>query len=266
MQTFLDSMMGKRMMMLGMILLGVLSLYFITKTVHEYREADVVGLGVSQTNQLPVTGTADMYVAPDIALVSFTITHESKTVADAQTYVDTLTKQATDFLTKNGIADKDMKTTGGYTNPQYDYMACPVYSGVPCVQKQVIRGYEVSRSFDVKVRAIDTAGTIIQGLGNLGITQTSGPTLTLENEDTIRDQVRAKAIADARSKAESLASELGVRLVRVISFSEGNAPTPMYAQPVMMKAMDAGSEAGAPVLPKGENMYSSTVTVTYEIR
>jgi len=71
-----------------------------------------------------------------------------------------------------------------------------------------------------------------------------------------------------REKAEELANQLGVSLVRVIGFSEngGGYPVP-YAYGRggdMMVAME--SKAVAPEIPAGENKIISNVSVTYEIR
>lgn len=74
------------------------------------------------------------------------------------------------------------------------------------------------------------------------------------------------AIADAQSKAQALAKQLGVRLVRIVSFSENNGS---YPSPVMY-AMNASTgatapKAAAPDISTGEQKVTDNVTVTYEI-
>ncbi len=83
----------------------------------------------------------------------------------------------------------------------------------------------------------------------------------------LKDQARAKAIVNAREKAEVLAKQLGVNLGNVVSFSENSGGYPMmYAAKAMDMAVGASMPERAPELPKGENKITSNVTITYEIR
>ena len=73
---------------------------------------------------------------------------------------------------------------------------------------------------------------------------------------------------NAQRKAEELASDLGVALSRIVSFTEGEGGAP--PMPYMMEKFGRGGDAGvavsaAPELPVGENIYRSTVSITYEI-
>jgi uncharacterized protein len=100
----------------------------------------------------------------------------------------------------------------------------------------------------------------------LGITNISGPTFSIDNEDALRDEARSLAIKDARDKAEVLARDLGVRLGSVASFSENGGYYPMYeSKAVMNQAADTGS-AMPPTLPRGENKITTNVTVVFEIK
>ena len=120
----------------------------------------------------------------------------------------------------------------------------------------------------MKVRTIDSAGEIVGGLGTLGVTDMSGVNLTVDDPDKVKRDARTKAIADAEQKAEELASDLGVTLSRIVSFTEGEGGTP--PMPLMMEKFGRGGDAGVAVsaaleLPAGENTYRSTVSITYEI-
>src|SRR6187551_809643 len=105
----------------------------------------------------------------------------------------------------------------------------------------------------VKVRDTNTTGAILDGLAKAGVTNVSGPNFTIDDEETIKAQARAKAIDDAKAKAEVLADQLGVRLGRIISFNEsGNYPS-YYAKAEMMNAAGDMAQAPTPSLPTGEN-------------
>ena len=94
----------------------------------------------------------------------------------------------------------------------------------------------------------------------------NGLSFSIDNPDGLKDQARSKAITQAQEKAQTLAQQLGVSLVRVTSFNESGA----QAYPVMysMGAMDAktASVPAAPEIPTGEQKVTSNVSVTYEIQ
>jgi uncharacterized protein YggE len=121
----------------------------------------------------------------------------------------------------------------------------------------------------VKVKDTTKAGELLSGVGTKGASQVSGLSFTVEDEDALKAQARDKAISSAKSKADELASQLGVQIVRVVGFNENSGGYPiMYAKTAAMDSMGgARAEAApAPAIPTGENKISSSVSVTYEIR
>ena len=95
----------------------------------------------------------------------------------------------------------------------------------------------------------------------------SGLTFTIDEEEKVIAEAREKAIEDARGKAEELSKQLGVKMVRVVNFSEsGNYPVPIYGygRGGAVEVQDAKSTP--PAIPTGENQIVSNVSVTYEIR
>ena len=88
------------------------------------------------------------------------------------------------------------------------------------------------------------------------------------NTASVKEKARAEAIAKAKAKAETLADELGVRLVRITSFNEGgDYPIYNFGRDAFMKAgMAESAPTMAANVPVGENKFISTVTITYEVR
>jgi uncharacterized protein YggE len=263
----------KRKAAVGFILLAVSgSMLLLAMAATAMKEYKYIGRDVNAETTITVSGDGEAFAAPDIAMVSFSITQEAKTPADARKLVDEKMKKISDFLATAGVAGKDIKTTGYNLNPKYEWqqrqILCITY---PCPQppgKQVLLGYEVTQSTEVKVRNLDNAGNVLGGLTDNGATDVSGLTFAVENEDAVKATVREQAIAKAKVKAAQLAKDLDVSLVRIVSFNEGgNAPL-YYAREVMsMKALSADAGApSAPTVSAGENKYTSNVTIVYEIR
>jgi uncharacterized protein YggE len=248
------------------VFLVMASLFMLVKFIGEAKGLKYIGGGVPSSNTISVDGSGEAFAIPDIATISFSVLGEGATPAVAQKIATDKVAKALEAMKNLDIAEKDIKTTSYDSNPKYDYgRPCTIY---PCpIQDPKIIGYEVSQSISVKVRDTEKAGDVLEALGTVGVTNISGPDFTIDNEDVVKAEARADAISDAKTKADELASELGVTLVRIVNFSESsnNYPGPVYYEKAM--SMDsAGGAAPAPELPSGENKYSSYVTITYEIR
>lgn len=250
---------------IGLFLL-VASVFLVVKGYTVIKESRFIGSGTTATNTIAVAGEGEAYANPDIASISFTVRDDAKTVKEAQDTVESKMNADIDYLKKQGIADKDIKLENNSFYPKYDYPNCYGYT---CpVRTPTVTGYEVTRSVSVKIRDIDASGKIVEGLANLGVTELNGPTFMVDDEDAVKEEARANAIANAKEKADKLAKELGVTIVRIVSFSENNGgyPYPMYAKADMAMGMGTGGSEEAPNLPQGENKYSSSVSITFEIR
>lgn len=252
----------------GMLMI-VVAIFFLVKIVSEVKGLRFIGGGSTASNTIAFEGKGEVFAAPDIATISFTIREEAKEMKDAQTKVTTKETAALAFLDKSGIAKKDIKTENYTSYPKYDYgTPCYSYSSYPCrTDSPKITGYEVSEYVSIKIRDLTKAGEIVKGIGAVGVSDMSGPNFAVEKEDALKEEARKMAIEDAKDKAESLARDLGVRLVRIVDFSEGgDYAIYNYASKDMMMAGSAPEASPAPALPTGENKITSNVTITYEIR
>jgi uncharacterized protein YggE len=256
----------KRILQALYTFLIILSAYFAIKIFSEIKKDSMLGESPEPAT-ISFSGHGEITAVPDIANISFTISKDAATGKDAQAGVVVIEKKALDALKAKKIADKDIKTNDASFNPKYEYRQaiCPQGSSYCGNGNQVIVGYTASESITVKIRNTDDAGAIMQELGTVGVTNLNGPNFTIDNEDVLKLEARKEAIDDAKTKAESLAKDLGVSLGKITNFSEnGNTPI-MYAAKGM--ALDSIASAPAPaVLPKGENTISSDVNITYEIR
>jgi uncharacterized protein YggE len=216
-----------------------------------------------EKDTITVTGKGEVFVTPDIATVSFGVTAENLDVAKAQTAATIKMNNIIDLLKREGVEAKDTKLTNYNIYPRYDYLqaTAPYYTG-----KQVLAAYVVSQTVEVKIRDISKAGGILSGVGSLGVTDVSGLTFAVDNQDEVKDQARDLAIVDAKDQAKILAKGLGVRLVKITAFSEGGNYPVYYEMNKSMAVGMGGDSAVAPQVPMGENKITSNVSITYEIR
>ena len=161
-------------------------------------------------------------------------------------------------MKKQDIDDKDIKTTGYNIYPQYKY---PQYGGQP-----TITGYQVNQSLEIKVRNLDSVSNILDGVVTAGANQVNGLTFEIDDPDTLKAEARAKAIADAKKKANELQSQVGISLGKIVNFSEntGGYPIPIYYDAKLEgRGMGGG---GGPTVPTGENEIVVNVSLTYQIK
>ena len=121
----------------------------------------------------------------------------------------------------------------------------------------------------MKIRDLDTIGDILAGATTAGANQAGGISFSVDNPDEIKAQARTKAIEKAKAKAQVLADNLGMKLVKLTSFSEDSS-TPYSRYSMMEKANfddGRGGAVSAPMpVPTGEQEITSSVTLTYELR
>lgn len=245
------------------ILIVVLSLFVVVKFINEIKLSSYVGRGNQPANVISVSGSGEVLAVSDIASLSVNLTKDGATAKEAQDLLNESITKTLNYLKDQKIEDKDIKSEYGGLNPKYSYEKCYTY---PCPSNSKIVGYTATQSITIKVREVDNANIIKTGLADLGITDMSGPTFGMDDEEAFKDQARSKAIEEAKAKAEVLAKELGVKLGKVVNFTEDNGNNyPMYKTSLMSEGAMADS-AVPPTLPKGENKITSNVTITYEIR
>jgi uncharacterized protein len=257
---------NKNFIRASIALVILLALFVLALLVNEVKASRYIGRGTTPLSSISVGGKGEVTAVSDIATLYVTVSKDASTTKEAQNLLNQQVTKTLDYLKTKKIEDKDIKSEYGGVSPKYSYSQ-PICITYPCPSREPrITGYTATQSITVKVREVDIANDIRTGLADLGITNISGPTFSIDNEDALRDEARSLAIKDAREKAEVLARDLGVRLGSVASFSENGGYYPMYeSKAVMNQAADAGS-ATPPSLPRGENKITTNVTVVFEIK
>lgn len=254
----------KKILKWARITLIILAIFLAAETLGAFKNLRSID---PTFNSISVSGVGEAVSVPDIAVFSFTVSADAKIASDAQ---EEVTKKMDVILAKLkalGIEEKDINTT--------DYSLWPKYTSGPIVcsstfcppSRQVQDGYTASHNVSVKVRSTADVGKALALAGENGATGLSNISFTVDDPDKILDEARAKAITDAREKAKLLSKELGVRLVRVVSFYDNTGGVmPYYAEGLGSDTMVKTATAPAPTIPIGENKVSINVTIVYEIR
>ena len=275
-----NSPLGQQVLMQVRWVVVALGAFLVALTIGALMQLRYIGTGIAPANTISVSGEGKAFAVPDIGEFTYSVMSEKTTVAAAQADATAKANAITTYLKEAGVDEKDIKTTDYSVYPQYDYQsaACPqsavyseggsVASTVYCPSgRQVLRGYQVRQTTDVKVRDTAKAGDLLTSVGSKGATEVSSLSFTVEDETAVENEARNEAIANAKKKADTLARELGVSLVRVVSFSENSGGRyPIYAKAYSLGGAADSSATPAPELSTGQNQYTSNVNIVYEIR
>lgn len=216
-------------------------------------------------NTITVSADDKVIAKPDVATVSLSVVSKGKTVVEVTTDGNKKMNDIVAALKAMQIDEKDIQTSGYYLNPEQDYSIERLPNQTP-----KIIGYTLTQSVEVKVRKVDQAGDVVQKATDLGANNIGNINLTIDDQDKLKDEAREKAFAKARAKAETLARQAGVRLGKVISFSDDTA-TPYYdsyMNTTSYKEMPMSASADAvpaPSFETGSQEVHSSVSITYEI-
>jgi len=250
------------------VLLFVLIIFVAVATIVQLREFSVIGRDVPAQSIITVTGDGEVFAVPDVAEFSFTVSEEQNTVEEAQTIVsEKIDAVIASLEDEFGIEKKDIKTTSYNWYPQYDW------AQENCTQfrceggRQVLRGYQVTQTVRVKLENLEIASDVLAMMSTQEVTNVGGISFTIDDEDGLIREARQQAIEEAEEKAQKLADDLDVRLVRVVGFYENNNEYPVYFERAEAMGLGGGDMATPkPNLPTGENKITRQVQITYEIR
>jgi hypothetical protein len=121
-----------------------------------------------------------------------------------------------------------------------------------------IDGYSASNSVSA-VSDVGDAPALIDAAVEAGANQVSGPGMSSSNAEELYRQALAKAVDEARARAEVLARAAGRSLGDLTAIVEGSDAMPLpYAE-------RAALDASTPIVP-GEQETTATISVTFSLR
>lgn len=159
-----------------------------------------------------VAATGSVSVEPDMAYVSAGAVTEADTARDALQSNSAAMKKVIDGLKGAGVDAKDIQTVNFNVEPRYQQGR----DGRP----PEINGYRVVNQVRVTVRDLARLGELLDQLVSLGANQAGGISFEVSQAETLKDEARRQAVANAYRRAQLFASAAGARVGRVLTISE----------------------------------------------
>ncbi len=213
-----------------------------------------------QNTGIWVSGQGKVTVTPDIAVISAGVEVRADLLNEAQTQAAQAMAALLETVKAAGVNERDITTQ--------QYYIQPVYTWDEQSRNSIITGYRVTNTVTIKVRLVESAGSIIDDITRItgSYTRINNVYFTVDNPEQYYEQARENAMADAKSKAEQMAALSGIQLGKPTYISEGSS----YYPPVVRYDgyYGAKEDAQAPATPiaPGETDIVLGVQVVYSIQ
>ncbi len=177
------------------------------------------------TRYITVSAEGTVKVTPDAVRLNATVSALANTSKDALAQVATSATAVRNALKAQSIATKDIASQTVSVYPEYNYTQD---------KGNILVGYRASQTFSITIRAASKAGAVVEAVAAAGgdNTQVNSVTPFVLDASKAVASARAVAVKNAKAKAASYASLLGVKLGRVNYLVENSSPvisTPSYA-------------------------------------
>ncbi len=238
----------------GVLAVAILLGLFGLQALYKYQRS------LYSARTISVSAVGEANVAPDVAALSFSVVSEGENPEEIAVENNEIINEAIDFVKSEGVEAKDIRTTGYNLSPRYEYDEK--------LRRSFIVGYTLTQTVQVKVRDFEKVGAILGKLPELGINQIGSLQFDIDDPEVYLNRARKEAFEKARVKAELMAGQNGVKLRRVVNFSEYQSgppvPLPYYSEAAFGRGGDVA--LSAPKIEPGSQEVTVTVSVTYEIK
>ncbi len=203
---------------------------------------------------ITVQGSGSLSVISDQASVNIGIETQSDTAQKAASDNASVMNAVKNAVIAQGIDDSQIHTSNYGLWPVYRYDK----------GKAILTGYKADNTLNVTVSPVAKTGSVMDAAVRAGANKINSVSFSLKNQDKYKDDVLRKAVMDARSKADVIASALNKQVVNVISVTEGNVRIMPVGQ-IRLMASDMAVKESTPIEPQNVDM-DSQITVVFEIR
>lgn len=217
-------------------------------------------------NQVTVYGQGKVEYQPDEVAVTLGVQVDKAWSADGA--LKQLNEKITRIMEAEkslGINEADIKTGNYNLSPQYDYK-----DGVSSVS-----GYNANQNLIIKVKNIrddkEKTSQVIAAASGAGANQVLGVEFKPSDVDSLKQEARLKAIADAKSKAPALFQASGVKVGKILGWYENSVQIPGvnqgdYAMGIGGAEGYSAKSAVNPQLPAGTQEIIIEIGINYQVK
>jgi len=203
-----------------------------------------------------VTGTAEVKVVPDRAVIELGVEKQSASASMAKRDADATARKILAGLAANGIDEKDVQTTFLSLQPQFNYR-----------KGMRISYFVAEQTLSVTVRDLSKLDTLLESLIKAGGNRIDSIAYETSDLRKYRDDARERAVKAAREKAQALAVAVGQGIGKAQTIEEVAQPENSYNASLSNVSYYA---SGIPAKTRaatatGERSVWASVVVTFEL-
>lgn len=206
-----------------------------------------------------VNATSSVSVNPDQAVITLAVVTNDSTAQKASEKNAKLSNSVIEALLAKGISRDKIQTA--------NFSVWPVYNYDEKRDKPQIIGYSAQNQVQVTTKDLAGVGTIIDAAITAGANQVQDVRFLKEDTAPATQEALQKACITARSKAETVAAALGLKLGRVLQINESGS---YFEEPFRnlkvpaMEGMGGSMDTMTPIEP-GQIKITSTVSISFAI-
>jgi hypothetical protein len=203
------------------------------------------------------TGTAEIKVTPDRAVIELGVERQSATAKEAKAAVAYTSRKILAALKALNIEDKDIQTAYLYLQPMIDYR-----KGLR------ITNFTAGQSLSVTARDLSKLDGVMDAIISAGANQIGGIEYQSSDLRRYKDEARDAAAKAAREKAEALAKALGNEIAKTHSIEEVQQTEGNYGLNGRLTANTFAEEtrSSAPSTAPGELTVKASVVVSFDLQ
>ncbi|QIL39954.1 SIMPL domain-containing protein [Pedobacter sp. HDW13] len=207
---------------------------------------------VDLRRKINVSGTSETEVTPDIIYIGISLKEYLN--GKKKVEITELEKQLYAAVQKAGIAKENL-TISNLSSWNY------------ATEKKKNPDFLASKQYRLKVSDLNKFNTIIEAIDAKGIANTNIESYDYSKIESLKKELKIKALLAAKEKAAYMVEALGDKLGSVIEIQDGgdNVVQPVYRNYMMKSAMAESADA-APEIDFKKIKLNFSVNVVFEIK
>lgn len=210
---------------------------------------------VQAESKISVSGTGEVRVSADTAVISLGVNARDKDVLKAQQKVNESIAAIRTALIEQGVSEENINTEFINIYVSYDYQN----------DQETVEAYNASSTLAIKVTEMDKVGALIDSAFASGANTLNGISFSASDTAEAEAEALQEAVADAKKKADILAEASGLKITGIETLSEDgvysfeNNVGNVYGK---MAAADAAAGGGT-VVQAARLVINASVSITY---
>ncbi len=209
---------------------------------------------VDLRKKITVSGTAEMEVTPDIIYINVSLREYFKDNNNKKKVdITTLEIQLYNAIQKAGIAKEDL-TVNNLSSWNY------------ATEKKKNPDFLASKQYRLKVSNLNKFNQILEGIDSKGIASTNIESYDYSKIESLKKELKIKALLNAKEKATYMVEALGDKLGSVLDIQDNdqNSGQPFYRMSAMK--LESVNMDSAPEIDFKKIKLNFTVNTVFEIK